>query len=44
MTKALQGLIDEGHQIDEEALACLSPYQTEHINHQPVRAIHAEAG
>ena len=27
-----QGLIAEGHQIDEEALACLSPYQTEHIN------------
>ena len=32
MTKALQLLIAEGHQIDEVALACLSPYQTEHIN------------
>ena len=32
MTKALQALIAEGHRIDEEALACLSPYQTEHIN------------
>jgi TnpA family transposase len=32
MTKALQALIVEGHRIDEEALACLSPYQTEHIN------------
>jgi len=32
MTRALQSLIAEGHQIDEAALACLSPYQTEHIN------------
>ena len=32
MTKALQLLMAEGHRIDEEALACLSPYQTEHIN------------
>jgi hypothetical protein len=32
MTRALQLLIGEGHEIDEEALACLSPYQTEHIN------------
>jgi hypothetical protein len=32
MTRALQLLIAEGHQIDEEALACSSPYQTEHIN------------
>jgi hypothetical protein len=27
-----QLLIAEGHGIDEEALACSSPYQTEHIN------------
>lgn len=32
MTKALHALIAEGHLIDEEALACFSPYQTEHIN------------
>jgi TnpA family transposase len=32
MTKALQLLIAEGYLIDEEALACMSPYQTEHLN------------
>jgi hypothetical protein len=32
MTRALQSLIGEGHQIHEAVLACLSPYQTEHIN------------
>jgi hypothetical protein len=32
MTRALQSLIAEGHQIDQEALACFSPYQTEHLN------------
>jgi TnpA family transposase len=32
MTRALQALIAEGHEIDEAALACLSPYQTEHLN------------
>jgi TnpA family transposase len=32
MTKALQLLMGDGNPIDEEALACLSPYQTEHIN------------
>ena len=32
MTKAIHQLIAESHAVDEEALACLSPYQTEHIN------------
>jgi hypothetical protein len=32
MTRALHALISEGHYIDEEALACFSPYQTEYIN------------
>lgn len=32
MTRALHALIAEGYYIDEEALACFSPYQTEHIN------------
>jgi len=32
LTRALQTLIAEGLEIDEAALACLSPYQTEHIN------------
>jgi Tn3 transposase DDE domain len=32
MTKALQLLMADGNPIDEESLACLSPYQTEHIN------------
>src|SRR3954454_16717490 len=32
MTKALQTLVADGVEIDEAALACLSPYQTEHIN------------
>jgi hypothetical protein len=27
MTRALQALIAEGHQMNEEALACLSPHQ-----------------
>lgn len=32
MTKALQTLVADGVEIDNAALACLSPYQTEHIN------------
>ena len=32
MTKALQALLADGVEIDEAAMACLSPYQTEHIN------------
>jgi hypothetical protein len=32
MTKALQALVADGVEIDAAALACLSPYQTEHIN------------
>jgi hypothetical protein len=32
MTKVLQALITDGVEIDEAALAWLSPYQTEHIN------------
>jgi hypothetical protein len=32
MTKALKLLVADGHEIDEGALACLSPYQTEHLN------------
>jgi hypothetical protein len=32
MTRALHSLLAEDHQVDEEALACFSPYQTEHIN------------
>jgi len=32
MTRAIQVLIAGGQQIDEEALACMSPYQTEHLN------------
>jgi TnpA family transposase len=32
MTKALQALVADGVEIDEAAMACLSPYQTEHIN------------
>jgi hypothetical protein len=32
MTRALHSLIADGHQIDEEAIKCFSPYQTEHIN------------
>jgi hypothetical protein len=32
MTKALQALVADGVEIDEAALTCLSPYQTEHIN------------
>ena len=32
MTKVLQQLLADGHPIDGEALACLSPHQTEHIN------------
>ena len=32
MTKAIHQLIAQSHAVDEEALACLSPYQTEHIN------------
>jgi len=41
MTKAIHQLIAESHAIDEEALACLSPYQTEHIN--PLRPLYTEA-
>jgi TnpA family transposase len=32
MTRALQQLMADNQEVDEEALACLSPYQTEHIN------------
>jgi TnpA family transposase len=32
MTKALQQLIRAGYPIDEKLVACLSPYQTEHVN------------
>ena len=32
MTKAIHQLMAESDAVDEEALACLSPYQTEHIN------------
>jgi hypothetical protein len=32
MTKALKQLVADGHEIDEAALSCFSPYQTEHLN------------
>jgi hypothetical protein len=32
MSRALQCLADDGYAMDMEALATLSPYQTEHIN------------
>ncbi len=32
ITRALRQLLQEGHTADTEALAKLSPYQTEHIN------------
>ena len=32
MTKALHHIQQDGHAIDMEALATLSPYRTEHIN------------
>ncbi|MGI0133614.1 MAG: Tn3 family transposase, partial [Candidatus Micrarchaeaceae archaeon] len=32
MSESLQRMATDGHTIDKEALACLSPYQTEHIN------------
>lgn len=32
MSDALQQMDEEGHAIDLEALATLSPYRTEHIN------------
>ncbi len=32
MTRALQSLIAESHEIDQDVLACFSPYQTEHLN------------
>jgi hypothetical protein len=32
ITRALRQLVQEGHTADTEALAKLSPYQTEHIN------------
>ncbi len=32
MSDALQKMVQSGHSVDQEALACLSPYQTEHIN------------
>lgn len=32
MSESLQQMVAEGHAIDQQALACLSPYQTEHIN------------
>jgi Tn3 transposase DDE domain len=35
MTRALQQMREEGDAIDLEALATLSPYQTEHVNRTP---------
>jgi TnpA family transposase len=32
MSESLQRMVADGHSIDQDALACLSPYQTEHIN------------
>lgn len=32
MSEAIQKMVQDGHTVDQEALACLSPYQTEHIN------------
>ena len=32
MSEALKKMVEDGHTIDQEALACFSPYQTEHIN------------
>jgi hypothetical protein len=32
MTQAIRHLVDDGYPMDTEALATLSPYQTEHIN------------
>ena len=32
ITKALRELLEQGHTANREALATLSPYQTEHIN------------
>jgi Tn3 transposase DDE domain len=32
MIHAIRHLVDDGYSIDTEALATLSPYQTEHIN------------
>jgi hypothetical protein len=32
MTKALERLADDGHPFDEDLVASISPYQTEHIN------------
>jgi TnpA family transposase len=32
MSQSLQRMVADGHSVDQDALACLSPYQTEHIN------------
>ncbi len=32
MTNSLQRMAADGHRIDAEVLASISPYQTEHIN------------
>jgi hypothetical protein len=32
MTKALQQLLRDGFQVDEKFIACMSPYQTDHMN------------
>jgi hypothetical protein len=32
MTKALQQLLADGYQIEERMVACVSPYQNEHLN------------
>lgn len=32
MSEALRKMVEHGHPIDQDALACFSPYQTEHIN------------
>ena len=32
MSDAIRKMVEDGHSIDQEAPACLSPYQTDHIN------------
>jgi hypothetical protein len=32
MTKSLHQLEVEGHKVEQEMVACLSPHQTEHMN------------
>ena len=38
MSRALQCLADDGYAMDMEALATLSPYQTEHLNDHQLKA------